>query len=76
MLINHKYKADCKYKYKDKDKHTHGQVGRSLGCCGLGLGNDGGAGLQSRADIPIELDCQVHIIISDVMSPSFYHWSD
>ena len=65
MLINQKYNADHKYKYKHKNKHKYGnklgQVGRSLGCCGHGLGNNGGAGLPSeaRADIPIELDCQV-----------------
>ena len=55
-----------------KTKTTHkfncklGQVGRSLGCCGLGVGvsdNGGAAGhLPSevaRGDAPIELDCQV-----------------
>ena len=36
------------------------QVRRSLGCCGVEEGGNGGAGLPSdaRADIPIELECQ------------------
>ena len=36
------------------------QVRRSLGCCGVEEGFNGGAGLPSdaRADIPIELECQ------------------
>ena len=39
------------------------QVRRSLGCCGVEDGGNGGAGLpyDARADIPIELECQVRL---------------
>ena len=69
-----------------KTKTTHkfncklGQVGRSLGCCGLGVGvseNGGAAGhLPSevaRGDAPIELDCQV-IPVSIVRFDTFFNF--
>ena len=81
MLNNHK-KNKKHTNSMTKTKTTHkfncklGQVGRSLGCCGLGVGvseNGGAAGhLPSevaRGDAPIELDCQVlHVrVLSDLL---------